>query len=135
MRNPADLFTELAAGRRSQAFAIRGEHGLKGIRGRENQLRQGTASGELSLRRERVFHLVGKFAQFAKTASRGVTFESVDDAANPANYFGIATASLEFEPDFIEVLQQFRSALEEEFAEFCCPVLVERVHAGTSSRL
>jgi len=85
-------------------------------------------------RSEHIFEFVREFAEFVETASRGITLQRVDHAANPANHFLIRGTSLELQAGFIERLQQLCGALKEERAQLAVAIVGVTAHVFASIR-
>ncbi len=134
LQQPLDQGMKGFDGGRIDVPLIGGQHGAETIRGSENKFGELPAAGLRHLRGEHVFELVGKFAQLVKTASRRITLESVDGAANTTDHFLVAGTGFELEASLIERVEQFVRAFEEQGAQLTAAIVERTFHEVTSLR-
>jgi hypothetical protein len=104
-------------GRRIDAALVGGEHGFKAVGGGEDDFGKLGAAGLRYERSEDVFEFVSEFAEFVKAAGCGIALERVDGAADATNDAFVVGTRFELEAGFVERLEQFAGALEEESAK------------------
>jgi len=121
-------------GRQLRVLLISGKHRGKAIGGGEHDFGKIRAVGASHLRREDVFEFVREFAEFVKPASRRIALKRVHNAANAANDFLVGRTRLEFQPGFVEPLQQFRGAFKEESAQLVVAIVGLAAHVAASIR-
>src|SRR5512132_1394258 len=74
-----------------------------------------------------------KVAELLVAARGRVALQGMDRASNIADDLGIRGLLLHEQAFFVESLQEFLRALEEEVAEFVCPFVCEKVHCHTKA--
>ena len=118
VQQPINVIPESASNRRLQMVAISGQHFVKCICGGEyNFGNQGRVLfGQLGS--ENIFEFVREFAKFAKTARGRIAFERVYRASDAAQAFFIGRMLFERKAGIVHGLEDLRSALEKELAEF-----------------
>src|ERR1700687_5215860 len=75
-----------------------------------------------------------QLAQFVKTTSGRIPFKSVDGTTHPPDHLLISRAGLEFEPCFVEGMQQFVGALKKKRAQLRATILGRMAHEFASVR-
>jgi len=86
------------------------------------------------LRRERVFKVVGEFAEVLVSTGGRVTFERVHGATHTTHDLGIIRTAFQLQAFFVERLQKLLRALKEEFFQLGCPFFRKEAQALTSIR-
>jgi hypothetical protein len=116
-------------------FLISAEHTLKRVHCGENHLRKLCAVCLAHLQRQNILEFMRDFAEFLKTAGRGVPFKGVNSASNAAQQLLIGGAFLELQAYIINDLEKFRGALKEESTELRAAILGQETQPFTSRRL
>src|SRR5262249_42165715 len=84
--------------------------------------------------RQRIFELMGGFAQLAETASRRITLERMHRAPDATHNLIIARLLLQPERVLVQRLEKLQRALEEELAEFGAAIVRLLAHSFSSTR-
>src|SRR5579859_995840 len=113
----ADQAVQRLQGWKLLSALVRGEHGFEGIGSGEHHLCEPRAVFLGYLGRQNVFQFMSKLAQLLKHTGSRVALERVHGAPNAANDFFIGWARLEFEPSFVQRLQQLIRAFEKDGAK------------------
>src|SRR5262249_8828182 len=109
-------------------------HGAERVGRDQHDLRKRTAAPGCDFRPQDLFQLVGKLAELAVTAGRGISFQSVHGAPHLAKELFILRTLLQLQALVIKGLQQLRRALKEELAQLGSAVVGKQAHTVTSRR-
>ena len=74
------------------------------------------------LRGENIFEFMSELAELVISAGRGITLERVHGATHATNHFFVGGTRLEFEPGFVQRLQQLIRALKKERAKLAAAI-------------